>query len=78
MIKLIQNNNILKFYQNFVKSHPLVGISLTSAVGMGTGNIICQSMMYSKKKQFNWYNLFQYASYGLIFSVSYLSNNIFF
>ncbi|CAF0953229.1 unnamed protein product [Brachionus calyciflorus] len=47
-------------------------MSLTSAVGMGTGNLICQGLMYHKTKKFSFHNFVQYSTYGLLFSGPFL------
>ena len=62
--------SVLKAYDNFVIKSPLIGTAITSGVGMGAGNLICQSIMYLKHdKPLNIHSFLQYAAFGLLISV---------
>lgn len=68
----IRFRSALKSYDNFVLRNPLVGISLTTGIGMATGNFLCQSLMYMKQnKPISMHSLLQYATFGLFISVIY-------
>ena len=89
---------LLKQYGDFVKKHPLFGISATSGnkynaydvaflgllkksntnktkknnkkgVGMGVGNLLCQTIMYHKEKRINLYKAVQFTAFGFLISV---------
>lgn len=44
--------------------------------GMVIGNSICQSLMYQKTKQFNFYQVAQYGAFGFFISVYFLTDKV--
>ncbi|CAF0935568.1 unnamed protein product [Brachionus calyciflorus] len=72
VVKFFKKNKLWIKYNNYVQKYPLIGISITSAFGMGAGNAICQSLMYKKTKNFSYFEIGQYTSYGFLFGGPYM------
>ncbi|CAF0935585.1 unnamed protein product [Brachionus calyciflorus] len=64
---------LLARYNNFESRHPFLAICLTSAFGMGAGNLVCQVLMSNlKSKQIDVLLFLTYTIFGFMVSGPFL------